>query len=297
VFILPFTLAVTAIVANTAAIGEWAASLPTLSLPPPPEWVVNLPLIGERIATAWRELAALGGPELAGQVKPYLSNVAWWFAASVGNLGALFVQFLLTALVSAILYTSGETAAAGVRRFAVRLAGAQGEAAVRLAAQAIRAVAFGVVLTALVQAIAAGVGLLVAGVPLAAVLTAVIFMLSLAQLGPIPVLVPAVAWLYWTGSSGWGTFLLVWTLVIAPLDNILRPMLIKRGAASLSLLLVFTGVIGGLITFGLVGIFIGPVVLAVSSALLSAWIETGLAPARDAPSTAGVGGSAPATTV
>ena len=86
-------------------------------------------------------------------------------------------------------------------------------------------------------------------------------------------------------------------VVVAPLDNVLRPMLIKRGAANLSLLLVFTGVIGGLIAFGLVGIFIGPVVLAVTSTLLSAWIDTGLAPARDAPPTAGVSGSAPATTV
>jgi predicted PurR-regulated permease PerM len=84
--------------------------------------------------------------------------------------------------------------------------------------------------------------------------------------------VPAVAWLYWTASSGWGTFLLVWTLVIAPLDNVLRPMLIKRGAASLSLLLVFTGVIGGLIAFGLIGIFVGPLVLAVTYTLLSAWL-------------------------
>jgi predicted PurR-regulated permease PerM len=125
------------------------------------------------------------------------------------------------------------------------------------------------------------------------VLTAVMFMLSLAQLGTLPVLVPAVAWLYWTGSSGWGTFLLVWTALVAPLDNVLRPMLIKRGA-NLSLLLVFAGVVGGLIAFGLVGIFIGPVVLAVSSTLLSAWIESGLVPGPQPPATPGAGGPAPA---
>jgi predicted PurR-regulated permease PerM len=287
VFILPFTLAVGALVSNAEAITESAKSLLTLELPPLPAWVGKLPFIGERIATAWRELANAGGAGLAAEVKPYVGNVARWFAASVGNLGALFVQFLLTVLVTAILYASGETFAAGVRRFALRLAGSQGEAAVSLAGQAVRGVALGVVLTAIVQSAAAGLGLLVAGVPFAANMTAVMFMLSLAQLGPVLVLIPAVAWLYWKGASAWGTFLLVWTIAVAPIDNVLRPMLIKRGV-DLPLLLVFAGVVGGLIAFGLVGIFIGPVVLAVSFTLVSQWIDTGLAPAREAaPATAG----------
>jgi predicted PurR-regulated permease PerM len=99
-------------------------------------------------------------------------------------------------------------------------------------------------------------------------------MLCLAQIGPILVLVPAVTWLYMTGNSGWGTFLAVWSVIVLPMDNILRPMLIKRGA-NLPLLLVFAGVVGGLIAFGMVGIFIGPVVLAVAFNLMEAWIEQG----------------------
>jgi predicted PurR-regulated permease PerM len=166
-----------------------------------------------------------------------------------------------------------------VRRFALRLAGSRGEAAVRLAAQAIRGVALGVVLTAIIQSAVAGLGLLIAGVPFAAILTTVMFMLCLAQIGPVLVLVPAVAWLYGTGASGWGTFLLVWSVIVLPMDNILRPMLIKRGA-NLPLLLVFAGVVGGLIAFGMLGIFIGPVVLAVAFNLMSAWIESGLAPSE-----------------
>ncbi len=290
VFILPFMLAISAIVSNAAAITERGRSLMTLELPPLPGWLARLPFIGERIATAWRDLTAAGGAGLVAEVRPYVGNVARWFAGSVGGVGALFVQFLLTVVVTAILYTSGEAAAARVLRFGVRLAGSQGEAAVRLAAQAVRAVALGVVMTALAQSVFAGLGLLLAGVPFAAILTAVMFMLSLAQLGPILVMVPAVAWLYWSGASGWGTFLLVWTILVAPMDNILRPMLIKRGA-NLSFLLVFAGVVGGLVAFGLVGIFIGPVVLAVSSTLLSAWMDTGLAPLPEArsggPSTSG----------
>jgi predicted PurR-regulated permease PerM len=82
-----------------------------------------------------------------------------------------------------------------------------------------------------------------------------------------------VIWLYWTGRTGWGTFLLIVTIVVGTLDNFLRPLLIKKGA-NLPLLLVFTGVVGGLVSFGLIGIFIGPVVLAVAYTLLLAWIDT-----------------------
>jgi predicted PurR-regulated permease PerM len=280
VFVLPFSLAVGAIVTHAEAITDQLRSLLTLELPPLPAWVESLPFLGERIATAWNELAAARQGGLADELRPYISSVALWFAASVGNVGGLFLQFLMTLVITAILYTSGESAAETVRRFAERLAGAQGDAAVRLAAQAIRAVALGVVVTAVVQSVMGGIGLLVAGVPFAALLTAVMFMLALAQLGPVLVLVPSVAWLFWTGKSGWGTFLLVWTVVVTPLDNILRPMLIRRGA-NLSFLLVFAGVVGGLVAFGLVGIFIGPVVLAVSSTLITAWVDAGLGPAKE----------------
>jgi predicted PurR-regulated permease PerM len=281
VFVLPFSLAVGAIVTHAEAITAQMHSLLTLELPPLPAWVERLPFLGERIATAWNQLAAAGQGGLADELKPYISSVALWFAASVGNVGGLFLQFLMTVVITAILYTSGESAAETVRRFAERLAGAQGDAAVRLAAQAIRAVALGVVVTAALQALLGGLGLLVAGIPFTALWTAVMFMLALAQLGPVLVLVPSVAWLFWTGQSGWGTFLLVWTVVVTPLDNILRPMLIRRGA-NLSFLLVFAGVVGGLVAFGLVGIFIGPVVLAVSSTLITAWVDAGLAPAKEA---------------
>jgi predicted PurR-regulated permease PerM len=104
------------------------------------------------------------------------------------------------------------------------------------------------------------------------VLTAVAFILCIAQLGPILVLIPAVAWLYWTGDPVWGTALLVWSALVGSLDNVLRPVLIRRGA-DLPLLLIFAGSIGGLIAFGIIGLFIGPVLLAVTYTLLTAWID------------------------
>jgi predicted PurR-regulated permease PerM len=126
-------------------------------------------------------------------------------------------------------------------------------------------------LTAIIQATLGGIGLAVTGVPAAALLTAVMFMLCLAQIGPALVLIPAVIWLYWKDSALWGTILLIFTIFALAIDNVVRPVLIKKGA-DLPLLLIFAGVIGGLIAFGVIGLFIGPVVLAVTYALLKAWV-------------------------
>jgi predicted PurR-regulated permease PerM len=105
------------------------------------------------------------------------------------------------------------------------------------------------------------------------VLSAFVFVLCIAQLGPAPVLLGSVVYEYWTFGHGWGTALLLWSLAVAGIDNILRPMLIRRGA-NLPLLLVFIGVIGGLFAFGIIGIFIGPVVLAISYSLLVDWVNS-----------------------
>jgi predicted PurR-regulated permease PerM len=122
-----------------------------------------------------------------------------------------------------------------------------------------------------------GLGLVIAGVPFAAILSAVMLMLCIAQIGPSLVLFPAVGWMFWQGETGWAVFLLVWSLIVVSLDNFLRPMLIKRGA-DLPLLLIFAGVIGGLLSFGLIGIFVGPVALAVTYTLVQAWMSDAVAP-------------------
>ena len=271
VLIAPLSAAIVAIVDHVDEIVGWGRALAKDGLPLPPDWIAKIPLVGERIDTAWRELAS-GDKGLLAKVTPYVGNVAKWLAAQFGNLGLITVQFLLTVIISAIMYAGGETAADGVRRFMRRLAGDRGDIVVTLAAQAIRGVALGVVVTAVIQSLLGGVGLAVAGIPLAAILTAIMFMSCIAQIGPVIILAPAVGWLYWTGATGWGTALLVWTIFVGTIDNWLRPILIRQGA-DLPLLLIFAGVIGGLISLGLVGIFVGPVVLAVGYRLVNAWID------------------------
>jgi predicted PurR-regulated permease PerM len=270
IFIAPLLLTIGTLVDNSERIAGFVQLLAAFNVPPPPEWVRGLPLVGTRVAERWMDIAAAGKEDLAARIAPYAAAAAQWLAAAVGSVGVLLIQFLLTVIVAVILYANGEVARAKLIGFGRRLAGARGERVIVLAGQAIRAVAMGVVVTALVQTALAGVGLAVAGVPFAGILSAVVLLLCIAQLGPLPVLAPAVAWLYWSGRPGWGTALLVWTIGVAVLDNVLRPLLIRRGA-KLPLLLIFAGVIGGLIAFGVIGLFIGPVVLAVAHTLLGEW--------------------------
>jgi predicted PurR-regulated permease PerM len=274
VFVVPLTLAIATIVMNADEIVDRLKSIAGFRMPSPPDWVTNLPFVGAKVIVAWEQVAASGIEGLLARVIPYAGDVTKWLVAEAGNVGFLFVQFLLTLVLAALMYASGEGAALAVERFGRRLAGERGENAVQLAGQAIRSVALGVIVTAVVQAALGGIGLSIAGVLFAGLLTAVMLLLCIAQVGPSPVLVPAVIWLYWSGEAAWGTFLLVWSLIVVTIDNFLRPMLIKRGA-DLPLLLIFAGVIGGLLAFGLVGIFVGPVVLAVAYTLLQAWIDDG----------------------
>ena len=276
-FVAPLMLAIGTIVDHSEQIIAQAKALSVMQVPHSPEWVGRLPFIGDKAVQAWEQAYELGTGGLIARLAPYADDIAKWFVSQAGSVGFVFLQFLLTVVISALMYAGGEPAARAVHRFGQRLAGAYGESAVTLAGQAIRGVALGVGVTAVVQAGLGGIGLAIAGVPFAGPLTAVMLLFCIAQLGPSLVLFPAVAWVYWTGDTGWGTFLLVWSLVVGTMDNFLRPALIKRGA-DLPLLLIFAGVIGGLFAFGLVGIFVGPVLLAVAYTLLDAWVGDGSSP-------------------
>ena len=272
-FVLPLALAVGSIVSRADTIAGWVEALPNLTLPLAPELIRKIPVAGARIAQAWDEIAAAGTRAIFVRLAPHSRDVAAWIFRHAGSFGVALIQFLLTVAIAGIMYARGETAADGLRRFGRRLGGDRGEKVVRLAGQSIRGVALGVVVTALVQTGLAGLGLLLAGVPFAAMLTGLIFLFCIAQLGPILVMLPATIWVYSTGRTGWGTVLLVWTLIVGLMDNLLRPALIRRGA-DLPLLLIFAGVIGGLIGFGVIGLFVGPVLLAVTYTLLGDWVST-----------------------
>ena len=273
ILIVPLAIALQAILEHADDLVSLLARLPDAQLPAAPDWLAKVPLAGERAQEAWNSLASAGMADLAERAKPYAGAAATWFGRQAGSFALVLVQFLLIVVLSAVLYSAGESWAAWVRRFGRRLAGDEGDRMVVLAGQAIRGVALGVVVTAMVQSVLGGIGLAIAGVPFVAPLTAIMFALCIAQLGPILVLLSATAWAFYSLGVGWGAFLLVWSLVVGLMDNFLRPVLIRRGA-DLPLLLIFAGVVGGLVAFGIVGIFVGPVVLAVAYTLLDSWVST-----------------------
>jgi predicted PurR-regulated permease PerM len=274
IVVAPITVGIVVVVEHAGDAVGWSKALVESAVAGPPAWLSNLPLVGKRLAAEWQTIASERPEDLAARLRPYLRDVGAWIVGQAGSLGLLLVHLALTVAISALLYARGEVAAAGVRAFARRLAGESGDRVVVLSAQAIRAVALGIVVTALVQSGIGGIGLAISGVPYAVLLSAVMFLLAVAQVGAGPVLFGAVIWLYWKDETLWAVVMLGWSIVTVSLDNVLRPMLIKRGA-DLPLVLIFAGVLGGLFAFGIIGLFVGPVVLAVTYTLLVAWVGQG----------------------
>ncbi|MGE8567796.1 putative inner membrane protein [compost metagenome] len=281
VIVLPLYQVISTLALHSGAIMAAVKSLPDYTLLAPPRWISSIPVAGPRVAEEWQRLSDAGAGGLLARLEPYLTMAARWLLSHAAIVGVFVMHMLITIIISGILYSQGDAAADFVKRFSNRLAGERGVAAVRLAGAAVRAVALGIVVTAVVQSALGGLGLWIAGVPAAGILTALMVMLCLAQLGPFLPMLGGVIWLFQNDMKVAAIVLLVWALVVATLDNLLRPILIKRGV-NLSLLLILSGVLGGLVAFGIVGLFIGPVILAVTSTLLKAWIAEVPPPAATA---------------
>jgi predicted PurR-regulated permease PerM len=281
VIVLPLYQAISTLALHGGAIMTAIKGLPDYALMAPPGWVRGIPLGGERIAHEWQALADAGAGGLLARLEPYITMAAKWLLSNAAIVGVFVMHMLITIVIAGILYSQGDVAANFMQRFANRLAGHRGVAAIRLAGLSIRAVALGIVVTAVVQSALGGLGLWIAGVPAAGIITALMLMLCLAQLGPFLPLLGGVIWLFQNDMKVAAVLLLVWAVLVTMLDNLLRPLLIKRGV-NLSMLLILAGVLGGMFAFGIVGLFIGPVILAVTSTLLKAWVDEVPPPAADA---------------
>jgi predicted PurR-regulated permease PerM len=274
VVIVPLGAILGLLVSSIVRLAADSGAVAQLKIPPPPAGLSDLPFAGHDLAARWGHWSAMSRDELAAALAPYAANAVKWTIARAGNLGMLLVQMTLSAIIMPVLFARGEAVAGWVRLAGRRLGGTRCDDALLLAARATRGVALGVVVTAVVQGAVAALGLFVAGVPFAPALSVVAIVLCVAQVGPLPVLLPSVVWLFYRGDTSWGTVLAVWTIPATLIDNLVRPFVVSKDA-NLPALLVFIGVIGGLASFGLIGVFIGPVVLAVAQAVLDAWVRSG----------------------
>ncbi len=269
-FVIPIALLVNSLVDNSAPlikiVSTGQVTLPDFA------WLNSIPLIGDKLYSAWHSLLEMGGAAIMAKVRPYIGATTTWFVGQAAHIGKLLVYCGLMLLFSALLYWRGERVAYGFRYFATRLASSVAMRGGPRRTGGTRRSAGRGWSPRWRRRWLGGIGLAISGVPYAALLTVVMIFTCLVQLGPLIVLVPSIIWLYWTGDTTWGTVLLVWSCVVGTMDNVIRPVLIRMGA-DLPMILILSGVIGGLIAFGMIGLFIGPVLLAVSWRLYDAWVQ------------------------
>jgi len=260
-----------------ATIADGVAQLITLLRPwfestdhAPPDWLATLPLIGETLDTYWRKLA-IDQDELAHLGKQLFEPTRKFLTSAAALIGQGLLQLMLVVLIAFFFYRDGRILGQRLLRLAGKIGGEFGERLLGLAQGTIMGVMVGIVGTASTQGFFALVGFLIAGVPAALLLAAAVFFLSMIPVGPPLIWGGAAWWLYDQGQTGWAIFMLVYGFaVISSIDNLVRPLLISH-TASLPILLVALGVFGGVLAFGFVGIFLGPVILALALTLADNW--------------------------
>lgn len=244
-----------------------------LSLPSPPASLASLPVVGTRLAGAW-ELAATDFPAFLKMHGPQLKAIAQWLSAKAGGLVTGLLFFIGAVGLGAALLAFGDTLTARARRLAARVTNSQerGHRLVDLSVATVRGVLQGVVGVALIQAALLGVGFFVAGIPFPGMLVLICLLLGILQIPGLVVALPAIAWAWGNLDSQTATIFTIWTLVAGLSDNVLKPLLLGRGL-DVPMPVIFLGVIGGIIADGLLGLFVGPVILAVGYVLTQEWLD------------------------
>ncbi len=239
-------------------------------LPSPPSWLLKVPLFGSDLHAYWTHLASSEGAfRLA--LEPYVAQARDFVLRSGATIGQGAVELTLSVIICFFVYRDGRDAAVQLHSGVQRVAGDRAQHLLEVTGSTIRGVVYGVMGTAAAQGLLAGIGFWIAGVPGALLLGFATFVFSLIPAGPPMIWIPATLWLFYTGSPGWGIFMALWGFFgVSSVDNVIKPWLISR-ESRLPILLVFLGVLGGVIAFGFIGAFIGPTLLAVGFTLVQQW--------------------------
>jgi predicted PurR-regulated permease PerM len=237
--------------------------------PQPPTWLESVPVIGRYATERWIEIAG-DRQRMFEEGQRLIEPAVAWLRAGGLAIGRGMTEIAISILIAFFLYRDRVAFGDRVRAAATRIAGPYAEPLLLLAIGTLHSVVYGILGTALVQGMVAGIGLLIAGVPGAILLGLLTFFLSIVPMGPPLVWVPASVWLYQGGESGWALFMLIWGFGVSSIDNFLKPWLISQGS-TLPFILIFFGVIGGVLAFGFIGVFLGPTLLAVGYRLVLDW--------------------------
>ena len=238
--------------------------------PPPPQWLHDVPFVGDRAVAFWDEIAQ-GGAKAMDLLRRSIQPVSSWLLGAAGSIGQALGETTLSLIAVFFFYRDGESAAVSLLDLLTQVAGEQARRLLSVAHRTVQSVVYGIVGSALAQSILAGIGFSIAGIPGAFPLTVATFFVSLLPTGAFPVWLPVTIWVFAQDSTEWGIFLVAWNaLLTGQIDNFIKPYFIARGSP-LPLLLVFIGVLGGAIAFGFLGLFLGPTVLAVLFVLMREW--------------------------
>ena len=243
----------------------------TLKIPAPPARVATWPVIGEDLFQFWL-LASENLQAALRELGPTLKDGGRWLLDFAAGVGLGLLQFVVAIIVAGVLLAHAESGGHAARAIAQRLAPAHGLEFAETAEKIVHSVATGIVGVALLQGLLAGLGFLVAGVPGAGLLTLVCIVLGVIQVGVVIVLIPVVIWLFSAADTTTAVAFLVYAVLIAPVDNILKPMLLGRGV-KVPIVVVFIGAIGGFISTGIIGLFVGAVIFTLGYGLLVAWLR------------------------
>jgi predicted PurR-regulated permease PerM len=242
-----------------------------LALQAAPEQIKRWPLIGPQLFDLWN-LAYTNIRAVVREVAPYLKPLAGVMLSFAGSAGVGALQFLVSVFIAGFLFPYGPQLVAAIRGFLVRIVPEQSEQFLELAGATIRAVSQGVIGVAFVQALAAGIGFRLAGLPSAGLLALIVLLLSIVQIGAFLLLVPALIWIWVDKDVTTAALLTGFFVVVGLLDNILKPLVLGRGLTT-PMVVILIGVIGGTLAHGIIGLFIGPIILSVAWELVAAWIK------------------------
>jgi predicted PurR-regulated permease PerM len=242
----------------------------TIAIPPPFEGVSRWPVIGEPIARFWL-LASENLADALAQIRPQIAFVSRWLLSAAADVGLGIVQFAAAVLIAGVLLAHGKGGGDAVHAIAARLAGDSGNAYTEIGQATVRSVARGILGVALIQSLLAGLGFLAVGIPAAGLLALICLLLAVVQIGPGLVLIGAVIWVFSEATTPVAVAFLIWCLFVGLLDNFLKPLLLGRGVR-VPMVVIFVGAIGGLLASGIIGLFVGAVVLAVSFTVFTAWL-------------------------
>ncbi|RLA51785.1 MAG: AI-2E family transporter [Gammaproteobacteria bacterium] len=272
IVIVPTVVFTGSMVESTTSLGQHIAD-GTVEIPPPSDAVKDWPLIGQKVYSAWNE-AAVNFTAFLQDNAEQVKAVGTTILSKVAGVGLGILQLVFSILIAAAFLSNAEAAAAAMQRFFRRLTGEHGSELLNLSVATIRSVAVGVLGIALIQATLAGIGMIAVGVPAAGLWALLVLIVAIAQLPPWVILGPIIFYVFSVESTTVAVIFMIWSVMVSFMDMVLKPIMLGRGVEA-PMLVILLGAIGGMIMSGIIGLFVGAVVLAMGYKLFQAWLVIG----------------------